>query len=70
MGNWPLWRLGEFRDRNEKFVHTMCRLGGADSTWMVEKGSVTQDLATAAMEAGAVIETVANVDGILVERAG
>lgn len=51
-------------------VHNMCRLGGAGGTWMVVEGgmgSVTQELANVAMEAGALIETAAAVDGILVE---
>src|SRR5437588_597608 len=41
-------------------VHNMCRLPGADGTWMIVKGgmgTVTQRLAAAARESGATIET-------------
>src|SRR3954468_803873 len=41
-------------------VHNMCRLPGADGTWMIVKGgmgTVTQRIAAAAREAGATIET-------------
>lgn len=41
-------------------VHNMCRLPGADGTWMVVEGGmgvVTQRLAAAAMRAGAKIHT-------------
>ncbi len=41
-------------------VHNMCRLPGADGTWMVVAGgmgTVTQRLAAAAMQAGAKIHT-------------
>ena len=41
-------------------VHNMCRLPGADGTWMIVKGgmgTVTQRLAAAARESGAQIET-------------
>lgn len=49
-------------------LHQMCRLPGADGTWMVVKGgmgTVTQALARAALRAGAKIETgrsVAQID--------
>jgi phytoene dehydrogenase-like protein len=48
--------------------HNMCRLGGADGTWMVVQGgmgSVTQALARRAAEAGAEVETGAAVRGIV-----
>lgn len=46
-------------------VHNMCRLEGAAGTWMVVAGgmgTVTQRLATAAMQAGAKIHTGRPVD--------
>ncbi|KAL4420367.1 hypothetical protein ABPG77_002307 [Micractinium sp. CCAP 211/92] len=51
-------------------VHNMCRLPGADGTWMVVAGgmgTVTQRLAAAARRAGATIRTGAKVESILVE---
>lgn len=54
-------------------AHNMCRLGGADGTWMVVTGgmgSVTQQLALRAAEAGARIETEARVSAILAQPSG
>lgn len=51
-------------------VHNMCRLPGADGTWMVVEGgmgTVTQRLAEAAQKAGAVIKTNSQVEQILIE---
>jgi phytoene dehydrogenase-like protein len=51
-------------------MHNMCRLGGADGTWMIVEGgmgSITQSLAAMAIKAGAVIETAAPVDEVVVE---
>ena len=51
-------------------VHNMCRLPGADGTWMIVKGgmgTVTRTLAEAARKAGAAIETGRGVQRILVE---
>src|SRR5438045_4566551 len=48
-------------------VHNMCRLPGSDGTWMIVRGgmgSVTQELARLATEAGARIETGAPVSRI------
>lgn len=48
-------------------VHNMCRLPGADGTWMIVKGgmgSVTRELARLATEAGAHIQTGAGVASI------
>ena len=48
-------------------VHNMCRLPGADGTWMVVRGgmgTVTQQLAARATEAGARIRTAAKVSSI------
>jgi phytoene dehydrogenase-like protein len=48
-------------------VHNMCRLPGADGTWMMVRGgmgSVTKELARAATEAGARIWTSAGVQHI------
>jgi phytoene dehydrogenase-like protein len=48
-------------------IHNMCRLKGADGTWMIVKGgmgTVTQRLAAAAREAGARIETGRGVQAI------
>src|SRR5262249_58823194 len=48
-------------------VHNMCRLPGADGTWMVVRGgmgTVTQQLAARATEAGARIRTSAKVSSI------
>jgi phytoene dehydrogenase-like protein len=48
-------------------AHNMCRLSGSEGTWMVVEGgmgSVTQQLALRATEAGAVIDTNAHVDSI------
>jgi len=52
-------------------VHNMCRLPGADGTWMMAKGgmgTVTQTLATAARAAGAHIDLNSKVSAILVEQ--
>jgi phytoene dehydrogenase-like protein len=52
-------------------VHNMCRLPGADGTWMIVQGgmgTVTQRLAKAAREAGARIETGRGVHAILADR--
>ncbi len=49
-------------------VHNMCRLPGADGTWMVAKGgmgAVAQAFATAAQASGAQIITNAQVDRII-----
>jgi phytoene dehydrogenase-like protein len=49
-------------------VHNMCRLPGADGTWMIVQGgmgTVTQRFADAARRAGAVIETGQKVERIL-----
>lgn len=51
-------------------VHNMCRLPGAGGTWMLVEGgmgTLTRKLAEAARAAGAVIETSAGVQQILVE---
>jgi phytoene dehydrogenase-like protein len=48
-------------------VHNMCRLPGADGTWMIVRGgmgAVTRELARLATEAGARIETGALVVGV------
>ncbi len=50
-------------------VHNMCRLPGADGTWMIVEGgmgTITQRLAEAAKRAGAVIETSRGVAKIVV----
>ncbi|MBX3729283.1 MAG: NAD(P)/FAD-dependent oxidoreductase [Candidatus Sumerlaeia bacterium] len=50
-------------------VHNMCRLPGADGTWMIVQGgmgSVTGELARLAVEAGATIRTEAAVERIAV----
>src|SRR5207253_383639 len=52
-------------------VHNLCRLPGADGTWMIVKGgmgTVTRTLADAAREAGARIETGRPVRRIALER--
>jgi phytoene dehydrogenase-like protein len=49
-------------------VHNMCRLPGADGTWMIVEGgmgTVTRKLAEAARAAGATIETGLRIDRIL-----
>jgi phytoene dehydrogenase-like protein len=49
-------------------VHNMCRLPGADGTWMIVEGgmgTVTRRLADAARGAGATIETGRRIDRIL-----
>jgi phytoene dehydrogenase-like protein len=49
-------------------VHNMCRLPGADGTWMIVEGgmgTITRKLADAARAAGAVIETGRRIDRIL-----
>jgi phytoene dehydrogenase-like protein len=49
-------------------VHNMCRLPGADGTFMIVRGgmgTVTSELARAALAAGARIETSRRVEGIL-----
>jgi phytoene dehydrogenase-like protein len=51
-------------------VHNMCRLPGADGTWMVVRGgmgTVTSSLAEVAAAAGARIRTGVTVSGIAVE---
>jgi phytoene dehydrogenase-like protein len=53
-------------------VHNMCRLPGADGTWMIVEGgmgTITQRLAEAARQAGAVIETGRAVEAILTDGA-
>ncbi|HEY3504238.1 MAG TPA: NAD(P)/FAD-dependent oxidoreductase [Actinocatenispora sp.] len=48
-------------------VHNMCRLPGADGTWMVVRGgmgTVTRTLARAAADAGATIRTGVTVDAV------
>jgi len=50
-------------------VHNMCRLPGADGTWMIVEGgmgTVTQTIADRARTAGAVIEVDAPVEQVLV----
>lgn len=52
-------------------IHSMCRLPGADGTWMVVAGGmgvVTQRLAAEVRKAGARIETGAAVDEILTQK--
>src|SRR6266404_3568586 len=52
-------------------VHNLCRLPGADGTWMIVKGgmgTVTRTLADAAREAGAQIETGRPVQRIALDR--
>src|SRR5262249_17745005 len=52
-------------------IHNLCRLPGADGTWMIVKGGmgiVTRTLAEAARAAGARIETGREVRGISLER--
>jgi phytoene dehydrogenase-like protein len=52
-------------------VHNMCRLPGADGTWMIVKGgmgTVSRTLADAARQAGAVIETGRAVRRIAIDR--
>lgn len=52
-------------------AHNMCRLGGADGTWMVVRGgmgTVTQRLAAAAAAAGATVTTGARVEQVLAEE--
>src|SRR3954464_1125871 len=51
-------------------VHNMCRLPGADGTWMIVRGGMgtaTGPLAAAARAAGGVIETSARVASVVVE---
>jgi phytoene dehydrogenase-like protein len=51
-------------------IHNMCRLPGADGTWMIVQGgmgTITQRFAAAARQAGATIETNCRVERILVE---
>jgi phytoene dehydrogenase-like protein len=53
-------------------LHNMCRLPGSDGTWMIVKGgmgSVTQELARLASEAGARIFTSAAVESVLTTEA-
>ncbi|MGA8116045.1 MAG: NAD(P)/FAD-dependent oxidoreductase [Actinocatenispora sp.] len=53
-------------------VHNMCRLPGADGTWMVVRGgmgTVTRTLARAAVDAGAVIRTGVSVTGMVTNGA-
>lgn len=52
-------------------VHNMCRLPGSDGTWMIVEGgmgAVTQGLRALAEVAGAVIQTDAKVERILVTQ--
>jgi phytoene dehydrogenase-like protein len=52
-------------------VHNMCRLPGADGTWMIVRGgmgTVTSLLAGAATSAGATIRTGAPVERVVVEN--
>ena len=52
-------------------VHNMCRLPGADGTWMIVRGgmgTVTRTLAEAARGAGAEIRTGAAVESVIVEN--
>lgn len=54
-------------------VHNMCRLNGADGTWMVVEGgmgSITQQLASRAVAAGATIESGTAVEAITVDGGG
>jgi len=54
-------------------VHNMCRLPGADGTWMIVEGgmgSITKDLARLATEAGAKIETGTGVEKIMTGGGG
>ncbi|KAK9820319.1 hypothetical protein WJX72_008932 [[Myrmecia] bisecta] len=51
-------------------MHNMCRLPGSDGTWMVVEGgmgTVTRQLAMAAMDEGAAIQTGRPVERVLVE---
>ncbi len=51
-------------------VHNMCRLPGADGTWMIVKGgmgTVTQEFARLAVQAGARIQTHAAVEKINIQ---
>ena len=51
-------------------VHNMCRLPGADGTWMIARGgmgTVSRTFADAARAAGAVIETGAPVQAVTVD---
>ena len=61
------WRPGS---GHNLLVHNMCRLPGADGTWMVVRGgmgTVTQAIARRALEAGASIRTRVAADRIIVE---
>jgi phytoene dehydrogenase-like protein len=52
-------------------IHNMCRLPGADGTWMIVKGgmgTITQRFADAARAAGATIETNRRVERILTQE--
>ncbi len=52
-------------------VHNMCRLPGSDGTFMIAKGgmgTITQEFARLAMEAGATLLTDSGVEQILVSR--
>jgi phytoene dehydrogenase-like protein len=52
-------------------VHNMCRLPGSDGTWMIVEGgmgTVSAEIARVARRHGAVIETNAKVEEILVEN--
>jgi phytoene dehydrogenase-like protein len=54
-------------------VHNMCRLPGADGTWMIVRGgmgTVTRTLAEAALAAGAAIETGRAVERVLLSAGG
>ncbi|HKA11963.1 MAG TPA: NAD(P)/FAD-dependent oxidoreductase [Candidatus Dormibacteraeota bacterium] len=61
------WRAGS---GHNLLVHSMCRLPGADGTWMVVRGgmgTVTQAIATSALTAGATIRSGVAVERIMVD---
>jgi phytoene dehydrogenase-like protein len=61
------WRPGS---GHNLLVHSMCRLPGADGTWMVVRGgmgTVTQTIAARAAEAGATIRTGVAAERILID---
>ena len=52
-------------------IHNMCRLPGADGTWMIVEGgmgTITQRLAEACRKAGVTIETSRGVERVIVEN--
>jgi phytoene dehydrogenase-like protein len=62
------WRPGT---GHNLLVHNMCRLPGADGTWMAVRGgmgTVTRAIAARALEAGATIRTEVAVERIMVDR--